>query len=920
MSRRAAILAAAGIVLVLGGVLGWFLWPEPPGSLPLSDPTAPQDDPRNPLLTPGPRPELMQPRAGQGALSLPGDVVDAAGAPVVGAVVTAQFELGPGLTPAAAPAPAATTGSGAESAAEEPAAADVVDDAQAGAAPSSAADDAPDDAAGEPATLVIDTEPAIVAITDAAGVFTLAGLRPGRYRLRVEADGIFPSEVRFFEVPAERVRLVVAREVEVVGRVVEGAAPAPGVPVTLLENDVILARTSSDEDGGFRFAGLSEGVFQVWAGAGERASPAMVAVRLGAGPFEPITLALEPAVVVTGRVIDRQSESGLRAVVALAALGPEQPMRYGQSDSSGGFRIEAVPPGRWSIQAWSPGYLSREAVEFEAALTNPVRPVIALSPGGVLAGQVVDGAGTPVAGATVRARGRDSAGQNTLVSAQGDLDRVRRLRGDPPLSEVPAGTRFLARGELGVLLGPIPFPPPPGAATVRVAEPALGPGDDTATSGEDDAAPVSAEAAIAALADGEDLGVYVTDTQGQFRITGVPPGSFRVIASHPDYAEGSSDALPVALGQRRDDVRVVLRAGVVLVGTVENNRGERIIGAALAAEPAGASAEGAGGAGVGGARVLAVTGTDGRYRLGPVTGRVRVSVSAAGHGDAERVLSVAEAEAEAAAAGRAPDERVEDFVLTVADAELAGRVRDSSGFAVRGARVRITGAAGATPALSAEGRAATTDDAGRFAIAALAPGRYRVEISHPGFPTRTAEAGTEEGAELSLVFGGGIDGQVRDQHTRAAIAGARVLGTGPGGARRELSAGDDGGFSLVPVVAGVWTLSASAPGYVPAAPLRVEVAAATEPAQVTVRDVRLDLARGATVAGTVRDENGQRVAGARVRAGQAEGRSDAEGGFRLSDVPTGDTRITAELEARRGSTTVSLGPGDEVVTLEIRIE
>src|SRR5690606_29852143 len=128
------------------------------------------------------------------------------------------------------------------------------------------------------------------------------------------------------------------------------------------------------------------------------------------------------------------------------------------------------------------------------------------------------------------------------------------------------------------------------------------------------------------------------------------------------------------------------------------------------------------------------------------------------------------------------------------------------------------------------------------------------------------------------------------------IAAARVAATGPGDATAEVATGADGGFSIVPVAAGAWTLAVTAPGYVPAAAQRVDVRAGREPGQVTERDLRIQLERGATVAGTVRDRNGQRVAGATVRAGQAQARSDVEGKFRLSDVPTGRTAITAELD------------------------
>jgi hypothetical protein len=902
LSSRRAVLAAMGIALLSGLAVGFLLWPDPG-----APETAPADagadgDAHTPLLTPPPRPTLsVTPRPGQGSITLPGDVVDAAGQPVQNAAITAEIELGPGLS-VAAPG--------------------------------------------------FEGTPAVVASTDSKGAFALVGLEPGRYRLRVEGQGIFTAEVRFFEVPAESVRLVVTREVAIAGSVVDPAGgPVNDVPVTLLRDDAIVGQARTDARGGFAFEGLSEGVFEVWAGAGTRASPAESVTRLGAGPFEPVTLTLAPAAIVSGRVIDRQSKAGVAAAVTLAAAAADQPVRYGASDPAGNFRIEAVPHGRWSIEAWAPGYLSIEAVELDVG--RAVEPVVALTPGGVLAGRVVDHRGRPVEGAVVRARGVTADGRAVAVSQQDQLDRTRRFRGQAPLEALPEGTRFVPRGELGVLLGPIPFPPPPGAASLRVAErvPEGAPGGEPepgagtpdtpgapGVPGAPGAAPalpgVPRAAGDWAASQGEHAASYVTDAQGRFRLTGVPAGRFQVAAAHPDYADGETAFLVLGLGQRREDLTVTLVPGVALVGTVTNTRREPVIGAVLTVERrtgAGASAGASAGRGRAGGpnglvpdrmsdrmpgdagRLQAVTGSDGRYRLGPIAADVRVHVTAAGHGDAERAIRLGNAvRAAAAAAAGQPAERVEDFVLLVADATLDGRVRDAAGFPVRSAQVAID-----SDERHAAGRSAITDDDGRFSIPGLAAGTYRLQVKHPQFPAVRAQGTTGTPAELTLAFGGGIDGLVRDAHTAGPIAAARVVATGPGDASHEVATGADGAFSLAPVAAGSWTLSVTAPGYVPAAAQVVEVPAGREPGQVTARDVRFQLERGATVAGTVRDANGQRVAGATVRAGQVEVRTDIEGKFRLSDVPTGRTEITASLDSVQGSVIVPLRPGDEVLTLEI---
>lgn len=816
-----------------------------------------------PQQTPGPArtvaPSLPpESRAGTGPHTLPGTVLDAAGNPVPGAAITAEIELGPGM---------------------------------------------------EVAGPGLDTTPVVVAVAGPDGTFSLVGMEAGRHRLRVEGEGIFPAEVRFFEVPADGVRLVVARKVAVHGQVVDAAGtPVADMPVRLVSEAVGQVLTRTDAAGGFVFADLSEGVFHAWAGAGELASPAQPVARLGPGPFEPVVLTLGPAVVVAGRVVDRATRQGVSAAIVLGATSSEEPPRYGQSDAHGNFRIEAVPAGRWSADAFAPGYIATEAIELEAGGT--IAPVITLTRGGIVAGRVVDRRNLPVAGAMVSVRGTDADGRALAMSEQSLTRTARQFRGrgGPALSG--DGQGFLARGELGVLLGPIPFPPPRGAAALRFAARIPDSGDSGA--GEAGADPTGALPEL--VVPEEVASSFVTDEQGRFRLTGLPAGRLQVVATHPDYADGTSRIMPLGLGERLDDVIVVLVPGVFVVGTVMDQHQEPIVGATIVAQAAqaGKGRRGPALAPDDGTRLQAVTGTDGRYRLGPLTSGVHLQVTAAGHGQAERTVNLADETADDTA--DEPVERTEDFVLVRADATLSGIVHDLAGFPVRGAAVAIQGSDGLT-----SGRRATTDDTGRFYLDQLAPGRYALAVTHAGFPALATEAGTEAPADIALPFGGGMAGEVRDVHTGAPVAGARLSAGGPGQARAETAAGDDGAFVLLPLAAGSWSVQVTAPGYVPLTQA-VDVPAGQRPGETTAPDVRLELARGATVAGTVRDRDGMRAAGVRVSAGAVHTRTDVEGSFLLRDVPAGDTVITAERDGVRGELTVPLRPGDEVMTLEITIE
>jgi hypothetical protein len=126
------------------------------------------------------------------------------------------------------------------------------------------------------------------------------------------------------------------------------------------------------------------------------------------------------------------------------------------------------------------------------------------------------------------------------------------------------------------------------------------------------------------------------------------------------------------------------------------------------------------------------------------------------------------------------------------------------------------------------------------------------------------------------------------------------------------------------LLAGAYTLRIAVPGYL-AAERAVDVAAGDGAGAITVRDLRIELERGALLAGTVRDRHGARLAGATVTvsrdgAGPVSARSDGDGQFRLRDVPTGEVIVRAEKGALRGSRAITLRPGDEVLSVQLDLQ
>jgi hypothetical protein len=258
------------------------------------------------------------------------------------------------------------------------------------------------------------------------------------------------------------------------------------------------------------------------------------------------------------------------------------------------------------------------------------------------------------------------------------------------------------------------------------------------------------------------------------------------------------------------------------------------------------------------------------------------------------------------------ERREEVFELAIADAELRGRVHDAFGLPLVGARLTVVDGPGG------RARGTVSNAAGEVFIPALPAGDYDVRLEATGYPALRARVATGEAFTVALVAGGGMRLDLRDAHTRAPLIGASVHAKGPRGDHRKLSAGE-GLLEFTAMQPGAWTIIARADGYVTTR-RAVEVPAGRGPGEITVDDVRIELARGAEIGGIIIDGNGERVAGAKVEVGGVTTTSDQDGRFRLRQVPAGDQLLQATRGDATGSLRLGLAPGDEQITLQLSID
>ncbi|MFJ9428148.1 MFS transporter [Streptomyces sp. NPDC101490] len=192
------------------------------------------------------------------------------------------------------------------------------------------------------------------------------------------------------------------------------------------------------------------------------------------------------------------------------------------------------------------------------------------------------------------------------------------------------------------------------------------------------------------------------------------------------------------------------------------------------------------------------------------------------------------------------------------------------------------------------GRGASGED-GRYALSAPGSGAYVLIAAAGGHqPQAVSVTVGERPVELDVVLGGAgrLAGSVVTADGTPVRDAAVTLTDVRGEVVASTRSGHEGGYVITELVAGEYTLAASAPAFRPAA-LPVSVQASRE----TRQDI--ELAGGAVLRGTVRAGGGRPVEDARVTLLDAAGNvvdtltTGADGTFRFVDLSSGEYTVIA---------------------------
>ena len=648
--------------------------------------------------------------------------------------------------------------------------------------------------------------------SDPEGRFVLDTIPPGSWVVDVQASG-FASAQRKVEVTIEEpqaIQVRLASAATLAGRVYgPSGAPLKGASVSVIGSRVWPARVvEANHEGRFIWEGIPPGIYEVRARQGSLISPLLEGLLLEPGETRVLSFRLTPGRSLKGRVIDAQSSQAIGNATISIGEGPIGLLsRSTQTDRDGRFVFYGVPNTELRVSVSSQGYV---ATPPRLYLPEETGILIALSKAASAVGRVVDEQGRGIAGARVAA-----------VSVGTD----------------PSPRPVLSADSLGVTGGAVP---PISAALSGT--------------------PASASA----------MAETRSSRDGTFRLQGLRPGRFRLVASHSTYASGHSQALRLRGGAERAGIRLVLMRGGAIEGRVVDARGYGVASASIELRGDGDPLP----------RTV-MSASDGTFEFQGVRGNVVVTARTSNQLATRKRVRIAEG-----------DRVAVTLQLSASVSELRGRAVDDGGFPVERAQVTLISLRAGTKL-----RRTTFSDAdGTFIFSGLPDPPYQLKAIHSEYSEAQVDrvSTTEAEVQVVLVQGISLQGRVVDDWTDEGVGGADLTLSGPG--RFEATTDDDGGFSFRNVSVGAYTLQVRHPDYdVHEVPVAVE-ASRYSPQAASIDSIRLPPT--GRIEGEVLDSEGEPVGGSEVAWGikpmwSRKAKTDAQGKFVLRGVPPGQHPVTA---------------------------
>ncbi|GAB4322369.1 MAG: hypothetical protein Kow0074_13860 [Candidatus Zixiibacteriota bacterium] len=604
--------------------------------------------------------------------------------------------------------------------------------------------------------------------TNRSGQYSFGDLPAGQYTITVTADTYIGKSrnvtISTSSLTEDFVLAPVSVTTTLSGIVAEGPSGSqPIVGATIVLSGTANGQTTTDAQGFYEFANIPEGDYTIDVTADGYVGEQRAVIISGADPVvENFILSLE-LFTLTGTVSEGSGATIPIPNATVAVVGPVDTQTT--TDAQGTYTISDLPGGEYEMTVSAPGFVTQNRTITVEAPDPVVEDFVLVQEVFTISGFVHDAATQDaISGATVTLQGPVT--RNGTSSSLGVYQ----------LSDVPSGTYTITVSAAGYATVVDTVTVAGASITVNF----LLSNFTTTISGTIKTTSGLALVGVSVTLTGTMQDSTTTDSAGEYQFSGIQNGSYTLVASLSGFRAGVANVTVAGSPVVQD---FVLKASTTVTGMVGLAGGDGVSGATIEL--------------VGPENRMATTNAQGFYSITDVVeGEYTGTASLPGFISDTKLISVADVPV------------VADFTL-VPGTIVTGMVTDSmTGAPIAGAEITFDGASDYVTVSAADGT---------FNLGTIPQGVYAVTIEATNYETKVLSTVTltatayflpvEIAPIVSSMFG-----IVEDARTGAPIQGATVSLTGP-------TVGSDvtdiaGGYDIVHLFYGTYTVTVSAPGYI----------------------------------------------------------------------------------------------------------
>ncbi|PFG05371.1 carboxypeptidase regulatory-like domain-containing protein [Bacillus sp. es.034] len=586
--------------------------------------------------------------------------------------------------------------------------------------------------------------------TNSSGFYSFTNVVPGNYTVQAALTNYVTGTVNVTATGGASTTANIAlvpQPSTITGNVSNGGA-INNATVQLLNNSgTVVDSTTTNVAGNYSFTNVTPGLYNVSVVAtGFQSQTKAVVTEPNQASVVNFTLVANPG-AISGTVRDASTNNAIPFANLELLDSNGVLIASTTADGSGQYTFNNLAPGTYQVRSFAVNY-SSTTVSSTVTAGNTTITNLFLDPNpGSIQGTVVDADTlTAISGASVQAiNSQNVIVASTTTDGSGQYSFTSLTPGSYTLL-------FTASGYATQTLGAIVV-----SNTVTIVDAAL-----SRLSGaligtvQDPNASAIPGATVTVFQNNIQISSAITDANGQYMVPGLPPGSYTIVVSAPNYTTETVAAM-IESGQTTT-VNVTLNENPgTLTGFVRDTDNNPIAGGSVTVQIS---------TGTGIIVATTVTASDGSYTVPNLApGNYTVVAAATNYQAATQGVTIT---------SNTPS--VVNFNLASDPGSIAGNVTNvQTGTPIIGAnvQVRVVDSSGAVIAT------ALTDNNGQYVVNGLAPGVYTVVVSALNFQTNAASVQvssnqTVDGSVALEPDPGRITGTVVDSPGGNPIAGASV--------------------------------------------------------------------------------------------------------------------------------------------------